>query len=217
VTITGWALQYQGSGYVYGGPGWPPGNWDCSSFVSTVLGRGNNLPIPGGRWGQPGEPPHQHGPDVSEYAVWGGAVTVTSPGAGDLVIWDGSGPNGHIGIYLAPDKMISALNTAMGTLVTPINGYGPGGLTPFYRRVTGAAGGAGGGPGGVSVASLWSDLHPGVPWQDLVVPAAVVLGVLAAVTAGVAVASAAGVTAAGYFASRGSQRAVAAVAGGDRA
>ena len=51
---------------------------------------------------------------------------------------------------------------------------------------------------------------------DLVVPAAVVLGVLAAVTAGVAVASAAGVTAAGYFASRGSQRAVAAVAGGGR-
>jgi len=211
VTITGYAVQFQGSGYVYGGPGWPPGNWDCSSFVSTVLGRGNGLPIPGGRWGQPGEPPHSHGPDVSEYASWGGAVTVTSPAPGDLVIWDGSGPNGHIGIYLAPGRMISALNTAMGTLETPIAGYGPSGLTPFYRRVTGAAGGTGEGGGGVSVASLWQQAMPGLSWKDLVVPAAVVLVILAAAGAGVALVSSGAVLATGYLAARGGQKAAATV------
>ena len=216
MTITSFALQYQGSGYVYGGPGWPPGNWDCSSFVSTVLGRGNGITLPGGeKWGMPGVPPHEHGPDVEAYAAWGGAVTVTSPSPGDLVVWDGAGPNGHIGIYLGPDEMISALNTASGTKKTPINGYGPSGLTPFYRRVTGAAGGTGTGPGGVSVASLWQQALPGLSWKDVVVPAAVVLALLAATAAGVALVSAGAVLAAGTLAARGGQKA-AAVAGVSR-
>jgi hypothetical protein len=213
VSITGWALQYRGSGYAYGGPGWPPGNWDCSSFVSTVLGRGNGLPIPGGRYGGPQDPPNAHGPDVSEYATWGGAVTVMSPAPGDLVVWDGSGPDGHIGIYLGPDQMISALNTAMGTVVTPVNGYGPAGLTPFYRRVTGATGGTGGagGGGGVSVVSLWAQAIPGLSWKDLVIPAVLVAGVLAGAVVLVALVSAGVMGAGGYLALRGGRQATAAV------
>lgn len=148
-------IRYTGRGYVYGGSASTPGDWDCSSFVSYVLGHDLGLALPGGRWGAPGFPPGSHGPVVTDYANWAGAAPIREgmAGAGDLVLWVGAGTGGHIGIVLGPDKMVSALNPQLGTLISPVTGYGPLGVTPVYRRVlaaspggvvtTGAAGGGG--------------------------------------------------------------------------
>lgn len=152
-------MRYAGRGYVYGGNASAPGDWDCSSFVSYVLGHDLGLALPGGRWGQPGFPPGSHGPVVTDYAGWSGAAPVqeTQAGAGDLVCWVGAGAGGHIGIVLGPGKMVSALNPQLGTLVSPITGYGPLGVNPVYRRVLAASPGgtvtttAAGGGGGASM------------------------------------------------------------------
>src|SRR6266568_5088076 len=128
-------LRYAGEGYVYDGPADRPGDWDCSSFVSYVLGHDLGLSLPGGKWGDPGFPPHVHGPVVTDYASWLGARTVRSPAAGDLACFVGEGASGHIGIVTGPDEMVSALDPGDGTKRTPIAGYGPPGAPLVYRRV----------------------------------------------------------------------------------
>lgn len=154
------ALRYRGRGYVFGGTARAPGDWDCSSFVSYVLGHDLHLALPGGKWGGAGEPPGSHGPVVLSYSSWSGASPVSSPARGDLVCWPGAGADGHIGIVLGPNQMVSALDSSQGTLVTPIQGYGPPGITPVYRRVKGVSAGtatgpvpAGGGPAGTGQAA----------------------------------------------------------------
>jgi cell wall-associated NlpC family hydrolase len=145
VAIASDALKYQGSGYTYGGNGSKPGDWDCSSYVSYVLGKDFGLTLPGsGTYGSPGMPPNAHGPVVLSYAAWTGATTLpggTSPQAGDLCVFQGIGPNGHIGIAISSSHMVSALDSTDGTLVTPIVGYGPAGAPLIYRRINGAAAG----------------------------------------------------------------------------
>jgi hypothetical protein len=136
------AARYIGVGYTYGGPGSRPGDWDCSSFVSYVLGHDLGLSLPGGRWGQAGFPPSAHGPVVLSYASWSGATTVTTPQAGDLCVWAGAGPNGHIGIAQSATTMVSALNSQAGTIKSQITGYGPAGVPLTYRRINGLAAGA---------------------------------------------------------------------------
>lgn len=144
------ALRYVGHPYVYG-------MWDCSSFVNHVLGQDLGLTLPGGLRRYRGPPPH--GPVVLDYANWGGAATVQAPARGDLAVWPGDGPNGHIGIVLGTDQMVSALDPAQGTAKTPIHGYGPPGVQVEYRRVTGTTPGVGGavgaaGPGQGPASSL---------------------------------------------------------------
>lgn len=136
------ALRWRGQGYIYGGSASHPGDWDCSSFISYVLGHDLGLALPGGKWGAPGFPPNAHGPVVESYASWRGAVTVQAPARGDLVCFVGQGVNGHIGIVLGTDQMVSALDSSDGTKVTPINGYGPPGAPIVYRRILGAAAGS---------------------------------------------------------------------------
>src|ERR1700728_614749 len=151
------AEKYAGAGYVYGGNASSVGGWDCSSFVSYVLGHDLGMALPGGRWGQPGFPPNAHVPVVTSYAAWSGAVPTTDPQPGDLVLWVGEGTGGHIGFVTGPDKMCSALDSAQGRVDTPIVGYGPTGITQVYRHLTEAAGSAappGGGGKGVSSRSL---------------------------------------------------------------
>jgi cell wall-associated NlpC family hydrolase len=137
------ALKYAGATYVYGGPAARPGDWDCSSFVSYVLGHDLGMVLPGGgKYGAPAYPPNAHGPVVLSYAGWAGATTLPagmSPSAGDLCVFPGAGPLGHIGIAIDASHMISALDTESGTLVSPIVGYGPAGVAVEYRRVNGAA------------------------------------------------------------------------------
>lgn len=130
------ALKYKGAGYVWGGAASSVGDWDCSSFVSYVLGHDLGLALPGGSWGGAGMPPGAHGPVVSEYLSWSGAADVTAPQAGDLCIF---GPDQHIGIAISGTQMVSALNPTTGTNVTGISGTAPGTLT--YRRLTGVPAG----------------------------------------------------------------------------
>lgn len=141
------ALRYQGAGYSFGGvPGTGIGHWDCSSFVSWVMGNDLKMAIPGYSAGA--YHGQVHGPVVLDYATWSGAVTHSgAPNRGDLCVWPGVGATGHIGIATDGSHMISALNSSMGTVVTPIQGYGPAGVALIYRSVTGAA------TAGVSVPS----------------------------------------------------------------
>jgi cell wall-associated NlpC family hydrolase len=157
------ALRYKGETYVYGGTGARPGDWDCSSFVTYVLGHDLGMAVPGGTWASVTGRGTQHGPVVTSYATWGGAATIPAGQAaeGDLVLFVGLGTGGHMGIVLGPDKMVSALDTSQGTLVSPINGYGPAGAPIVYRRLKDAAAGpipqapgvAGTGWGGLLIAA----------------------------------------------------------------
>lgn len=124
------AEQYNGLGYVSGGDGTPPGNWDCSSFFSYVINHDLGVPIPG--YG-----PHQfgkggHGPVVGQYRVWTGAQTLVAAHAqpGDFICF---GINTHMGIYLGNGKMISAQDEALGTGISNVPTSGLGFVT--YRRV----------------------------------------------------------------------------------
>lgn len=151
------ALRYVGHPYSFGG-------WDCSSFVNHVLGQDLGLTLPGGLRGYKGPPPH--GPVVLSYAGWGSAVS--SPARGDLAIWAGAGANGHMGIVLGPDQMISALNPAQGTAVTQITGAGPPGVRVTFRRVSGATAGS---PAGMAAGAG----GPGAAGAGLAGPALAVL------------------------------------------
>jgi cell wall-associated NlpC family hydrolase len=123
------ALKYVGKGYVWGGNASSPGDWDCSSFVSYVLGHDLNQALPGGHWGDPGFPPHAHGPTTINYLVFGSPVD--TPAAGDLIVWQT-----HVGICTGGNSMVSALDPQLGTRQTTIDGGSPGGETPHYRRVS---------------------------------------------------------------------------------
>lgn len=123
------AIKYVGQGYQWGGPADKPGDWDCSSFVSYVLGHDLNQPLPGGHWGDPGFPPHAHGPTTINYLVFGSPID--KPEAGDLIVWQT-----HIGICTGGGNMVSALNGSLGTRQTTIEGGSPGGESVHYRRVS---------------------------------------------------------------------------------
>jgi cell wall-associated NlpC family hydrolase len=182
-TIATDAQRYEGAGYVYGGNASRPGDWDCSSFISYVLGHDLGMGLPGGVWNGPGMPPHDHGPVVLSYVTWNQADPVPSgqQQPGDLVCWPGLGTGGHIGIVLGQNEMVSALNENYGTAKTPIVGFGP--TNSFvFRRVHGTGetpapapgGGGAGGSTGETAAALVAGLVVGGG------AIAVVLGVAAA-------------------------------------
>lgn len=191
------ALRYQGAGYTYGGTASKPGDWDCSSFVSYVLGHDFGLTLPGGgRYGSSGYPPGSHGPVVSTYATWNGATTLPSgqaPAAGDLCVWNGLGPLGHIGIATGPASMVSALDAEAGTVASPIQGYGPAGVKVIYRRLN-AAGQTGAGSSGTAgtLAGLAGALVGGLVLgggavaltAGLVLGGAILLGALGTIAVG---------------------------------
>ena len=124
------ALKYVGAGYVWGGNADKPGNWDCSSFVSYVLGHDLDIPLPGGNWGNPGFPPHAHGPTTVTYLVYGHPIGRAEVQAGDLIVWQT-----HMGIAISNNEMVSARDPQEGTGKDTIDGDIPG-ETPHFRRVT---------------------------------------------------------------------------------
>jgi hypothetical protein len=180
--------RYDGQGYVYGGNASAPGVWDCSSFASYVLGHDLNIGLPGGRWGGPGMPPAVHGPVVMSYVTWAGAdpVPAGQEQPGDLVCWPGIGAGGHMGIVLGPNQMVSALNSQLGTLISPIAGWGPTGQW-VYRRVKGTGTAPAPAPGGAGGGGGWGEIL-----LALLAGAAVGGAAILAVT-GLAAAAAAGV------------------------
>lgn len=168
--------------YVFGGTPDPPQvlEGDCSSFVTMILGYRLRLAVPGGHWGDPGMPPRAHGPVVSDYIAWNGAVTVGAPQAGDLVCY---GPNEHIGFAIDADTFVSALNPSLGVRVEPIRGGAPGDIT--YRRVTGVAGI--GLPGPVGQATGGTSGRAAAPIIAVLTFAATALGVFGIAVLGAAV------------------------------
>jgi cell wall-associated NlpC family hydrolase len=125
-SVTGAALTHVGVKYLWAG--WLPSTgWDCSGFVGYVLGHDLGIVLPlGFEWTS-----KFHGPPAASYNVWSGAVTTTTPQAGDLAVW-----LTHIGIVTGSNEMVSALDPAYGTSVTPIAGYGPKGEPLTYKRIT---------------------------------------------------------------------------------
>lgn len=124
------ALRYQGKGYVWGGPADVPGNWDCSSFVSYVLGHDLGLKLPGGgHYGDSGYPPHAHGPTTLDYQQFGLGIDYGKEQPGDLLV-----TADHIGICIGGGQMISAEDPQSGTGIAGYQSGFPGG-TPSVRRV----------------------------------------------------------------------------------
>lgn len=129
------AQKYSGHKYVYGGPSNPTSGWDCSSFVSYVLGHDLGLPIPGGSWASVTGNGADHGPTADEYLTWSGATTVAASTVqpGDLLCWDT-----HVGFAVSATEMFSAYDTASGTVQTSWTGPSGEG-SPVVRRVNGAS------------------------------------------------------------------------------
>lgn len=131
------ALSYVGHKYVFGGGSNPNTGWDCSSFTSYILGQ-CGYGVPGGTWAKETNNGSAHGPVASQYLAWSGATTVGKSGVtpGCLLVW----PT-HVGFAVDANHMISAFDTADGTLVTGWDGP-TGEPGPLVRSVNGA--GAGG-------------------------------------------------------------------------
>lgn len=126
------ALKYVGAGYVYGGNASKIGDWDCSSFVSYVLGHDLGMALPGGKWGEPGFPPDSHGPTTLTYLLFGTPVNNASVVAGDLVVY-----NTHMGIAIDQNNMVSAEDEQQGTQKATIAGMTQSlGEIPHFRRVS---------------------------------------------------------------------------------
>jgi cell wall-associated NlpC family hydrolase len=126
------ALQYQGSKYVWGGiPGTTPGvdnGTDCSGFANMVIGRDLGMAIPmyaaGKFHGQ------AHGPATGSWLIWNGCQGVSQNAPGVLAVWQT-----HMGICIGGGKMISALDTQQGVVVTTIQGGAPFGEKLFLREL----------------------------------------------------------------------------------
>jgi cell wall-associated NlpC family hydrolase len=124
------ALKYEGEGYAWGGPADIPGNWDCSSFVSYVLGLELRHKLPGGgSYGDSGYPPNTHGPTTIDYMMFGTPVSLSQVQPGDLIV-----SAEHMGIIIDSSTYMSAHSPTTGTHVSGFPANFPGGI-PVYRRV----------------------------------------------------------------------------------
>lgn len=146
--IASYAESFNGHKYVFGGPSNPQGGWDCSSFVSYVLGH-FNMDIPGGSWKKITNNGASHGPVASQYKSWSGAKNKGSQNpnniaAGDLLTWDT-----HVGFGAGKNRMFSAYSTNSGTIYTPATA-GPTGEQLLIRTINAAQGG---GPAGGATGS----------------------------------------------------------------
>lgn len=124
------ASQYKGHAYSYGGAPGQDGSkpWDCSSFVNFVVGIRMGVAIPG--YGPGAYNGKVHGPPTGTWGIWSGLqhVSRSEVQRGDIVVW-----LNHMGIALANNEMISALNERAGTDITPIDGHGNGPILCYGR------------------------------------------------------------------------------------
>lgn len=124
--IANYALQFQGHAYFFGGAPGKNGNnpWDCSSFVNWVYSKTGHA-IPGYGPGQ--YDGSVHGPPTGAWLLWMKRIPESQAQAGDVVV-----SATHMGIVIGPNQMISALNSRLGTKITPINGHFSGPI--FFGR-----------------------------------------------------------------------------------
>lgn len=124
--VANYALQYQGHAYRFGGAPGKNGTdpWDCSSFANWSFSKtGHSIPGYG-----PGQYDGSvHGPPTGSWIAWMTHIPQNQAQAGDLVV-----SATHMGIVIGPNQMISALNSRLGTKITPIAGYFSGPI--FYGR-----------------------------------------------------------------------------------
>lgn len=129
-SISGDAQKYIGAGYVFGGPADKPGNWDCSSFASYVLGHDLGHVLPGGgHYGDAGYPPHTHGPTTLSYMLYGTAVSRSQIQPGDIIV-----SSEHMGFVISETQYVSARTPAKGVGIDNLSDPFPGG-SPVFRRV----------------------------------------------------------------------------------
>lgn len=126
------ALQYAGHAYTFGGAPGKDGksNWDCSSFINWVIGHDGKRAIPGYSAGQ--YDGSVHGPPTGSWGIWPGLkhIQLSELQPGDLIVWVA-----HMGMCVGTNQMISALNSKLGTKVTPITGYGNGPVLAYGRLI----------------------------------------------------------------------------------
>ncbi len=111
-------LSYVGKvPYLWGGA--TPAGWDCSGSVTYVLHTRLGYDLPD----------NVHTVCLQFYG-WKGAVKVSAPQAGDIVLW----PT-HMGIAVSATAMVSALNPRAGTAVTSFSDAVPGSAPTFLRLI----------------------------------------------------------------------------------
>lgn len=136
------ALQFIGADYVWGGAPGPgfTGNWDCSSFVNSVVGHYAHQSIPGYPDGTYNG--LEHGPNTTMWLAAQGTVVGSIPRAalraGDIPCW-----TSHMGVAISNTRMVSAQDPATGVQVGIVDGFMPGEVLTCLRLATI-------GPGGVT-------------------------------------------------------------------
>lgn len=97
------AEKWRGHKYVWGGGSNPSTGWDCSSFVSYIVGHDFNLNLPGGgSWATETANGRAHGPVAAQYNNWnyGRRVPWTDAKKADLAVENNGG---HI-TFVAQDN-----------------------------------------------------------------------------------------------------------------
>jgi cell wall-associated NlpC family hydrolase len=139
--IIGDAMKYNGHKYVYGGPSNPTNGWDCSSFVSYVLGHDLGMLLPGNKtWAAATNNGDDHGPVASDFADTPGFYKVndsaTNNEPGDLLVW-----SGHVGFGTGSGGMFSAYDVQSGTMASSASAPYPYMGTYRVSASTGSGGG----------------------------------------------------------------------------
>ena len=101
--VVNYALLFVGNPYVYGGNSLTNGT-DCSGFTSLVYANyGINLPR-----------------SAPEQAYVGTSIGLNNIMPGDLVFSGYDGQIGHVAIYIGNEKLVHALNSSVGIVVTSL-------------------------------------------------------------------------------------------------
>lgn len=109
------AVPYKGHPYVWGGPANPKNGWDCSSFMSYLLGS-NGIKLPDGFKA----PSNQHGPVATEFRS-GAPQNLKNIVAGDIAVEKNGG---HVGLIAANGQKNTTNQTSIQGFAAKGKAYG---------------------------------------------------------------------------------------------